>query len=295
MNTRIFLIATTLLLALWCTRSALAAAAGAQPQVPPALQNVGFDQHLNEQVPLDLQFKDENANDVQLGDYFGQKPVILVLAYYRCPMLCTLVLNGVVSAMREMPFTLGKEYNVVTVSFDPRETPDLAAVKRKNYLASYGVPGTGEGWHFLTGKPEAIRKLTSAVGFRYLYDARQDQYIHTSGILILTPQGKISRYFYGIQFPARDVRLALVEASAGKIGSPTDQILLYCFHFDPQTGKYSANILSLVRMLGVASLAATVGLVWVLWWRGKRRSSPPKQAALADGEGRLPSQPGGVT
>ena len=149
---------------------------------------------------------------MKLGDYFGKKPVILVLAYYRCPMLCTLVLNGLVQGMRDMPFTVGKEFNVVTVSFDPRETPDLAAAKKKTYIASYGRPGAAEGWHFLTGKPEAIEKLTSAVGFRYVYDAKHDQYIHTSGIMILTPQGKISRYFYGIQFPGRDLRLGLVES-----------------------------------------------------------------------------------
>ena len=168
-----------------------------------------------------------------------------------------------------MPFTLGKEYNVVTVSFDPRETPRLAAAKKKTYLASYGRPGAAEGWHFLTGKAPAIEKLTAAVGFRYVYDAKQDQYIHTSGIMILTPRGKISRYFYGIQFPQRDLRLGLVEASADKIGSPTDQVLLYCFHYDPAAGKYTANILSFVRAGGVLTVVAVVGMVWFLLRRGR--------------------------
>ncbi len=245
------------------------ASPGAQGPLPPVLRRVGFDQRLNEQVPLDLEFRDEAGKAVKLGDYFGKRPVILVLAYYRCPMLCTLVLNGLAQGLRAMPFTLGKEYNVVTVSFDPRETPALAAAKKKTYLASYGRPGAAEGWHFLTGKAPAIEKLTAAVGFRYVYDAKQDQYLHTSGIMILTPRGKISRYFYGIQFPQRDLRQGLVEASAEKIGSPTDQVLLYCFHYDPAAGKYTANILSFVRAGGVLTVVAVVGMVWFLLRRGR--------------------------
>ena len=191
------------------TLCVLGAAAVACPASPAKagnadlLKKVGFDQRLNEQVPLDLEFTDDAGKAVRLRDYFGEKPVILVLAYYKCPMLCTLVLNGLTQALRETPFTIGKEFNVVTVSFNPRETPNLAAAKKKTYLKSYGRPGAADGWHFLTGKEEAIEKLTKAVGFRYLYDAKQDQYIHTSGIVILTPKGKISRYFYGISYPAR--------------------------------------------------------------------------------------------
>ena len=234
---------------------------------------MGFDQRLNEQVPLDLKFTDETGDAVKLGDYFGNKPVILVMAYYRCPMLCTLVLNGLVQGMRDMPFTPGTDFNVVTVSFDPRETPELAAAKKKNYIANYGRPGAAEGWHFLTGKPDAIEKLTRAVGFRYVYDAKQDQYIHTSGIMILTPQGKISRYFYGIEFPGRDLRLGLVEASANKIGSPTDQVLLYCFHYDPATGKYSASILNFVRAGGALTVLALAGMVWFLCRRRPRAAA----------------------
>jgi protein SCO1/2 len=259
-------------------------------QVPDILRRVGFDQRLNEQVPLDLKFTDETGNAVKLGDYFGKRPVVLVLAYSRCPMLCTLVLNGLVQGMRNMPFTVGREFNVVTVSFDPRETPDLAAAKKKTYIASYGRPGAAEGWHFLTGKPEAIKKLTGAVGFRYVYDAGQDQYVHTSGIMVLTPQGKISRYFYGIQFPSRDLRLGLVEASANKIGSPTDQVLLYCFHYDPAAGKYSARILNLVRAGGVLTVIAVGGMVWFLWRWGPGKIArltriPPHPSPLPEGEG----------
>jgi protein SCO1/2 len=253
----------------------------ADSQFPPELRNVGFDQRLNEQVPLDLEFTDDSGAVVKLGDYFGTKPVVLVLAYYRCPMLCTLVLNGVVQGMRDMPFTAGTEFNVLTVSFDPRETPDLAAAKKKTYIARYDRPSAAEGWHFLTGKPEAIEKLTKAVGFRYVYDAKQDQFIHTSGIMILTPHGKISRYFYGIQFPGRDLRLGLVEASANKIGSPADQVLLYCFHYDPAAGKYTASILNFVRTGGVLTMIALAGMVWFLQRGGRRKRSDLSTAGSA--------------
>lgn len=230
----------------------------------PDLQDVGFDQRLNQPLPLGLTFTDETGTPVKLGDYFTDRPVILVLAYYRCPMLCTLVLNGLTEAMNTMPLTLSKDYRVVTVSFDPRETWQLAAAKRKNYLARYGRPGGGEGWHFLTGKAESIAPLTKAAGFRYVYDAEKDQYLHASGIVVATPSGKISRYLYGIGFPSRDLRLALVEASENKIGSPVDQVLLYCFHYDPAAGKYTATVMNFVRAGGVLTFAAVVGLVWFL-------------------------------
>ena len=178
----------------------LLAAPAAAIDPPPALAKVGFDQHLDAQIPLDLTFADEQGRSVKLAEYFGQKPVILVLAYYRCPMLCTLVLNGLVQSLRELPFNVGREFNVLTVSFDPRETPALAAAKKKTYIASYGRPGAAAGWHFLTGQAEPIARLTAAAGFRYVYDAQADQYLHTSGIILLTPQGRVSRYFYDIHF-----------------------------------------------------------------------------------------------
>ena len=194
---------------------------GAERQMPDILRNVGFDQRLNAQVPLDLQFTDETGRVVKLGDYFAKKPVVMVLAYYRCSMLCTVVLNGLVQAMRNLPLTVGREFNVVTISFDPRETAALAAAKKKTYVGRYGRPGAAEGWHFLTGKPEAIKRLTAAVGFRYVYDAIEGQYIHTSGTMILTPQGKISRYFYGVQLP-RPRPAAGAAGSVGQQDRPAD-------------------------------------------------------------------------
>ncbi len=260
--------------------------AAARAEAPEVLRKVGFDQCLDGQVPLDAQFTDEAGKAVKLGDYFGEKPVILVLAYFRCPMLCTLVLNGLADAMKGMPFTAGKEFNVLTVSFDPRETPELAAAKKKNYLAKYGRPEAADGWHFLTGKKEAIDALTNAVGFRYVYDAKEDQFIHTSGIMVLTPSGKISRYYYGISFPARDLRLGLIEASAHKIGTPTDQVLLYCFHYDPATGKYSMSVLNFVRAGGVATVVALAGMVWFLMrWEGRKRG----KRSAGDAAGQAPA------
>ncbi len=236
------------------------------------MQNVGFDQRLDAQVPLDLTFKDEAGTDVRLGDYFNNKPVILVLAYYRCPMLCTLVLNGLVQGMLDMNFNAGREFNVVTVSFDPRETPDLAAEKKATYLTRYGRPGASAGWHFLTGKEDAIHQLTQAVGFRYTYDAAADQFAHATGIVVLTPAGRISRYFYDVRFSGRDLRLALVEASANKIGSPIDQVLLFCFHYDPTIGRYGVAIMNLVRAGGVLTMVVLGGLfVFLLRHQHRKR------------------------
>ncbi len=229
---------------------AMLADQAAGKDLPEVYRKVGFDQRLNEQVPLDLEFVDETGTTVKLGDYFGKKPVILVLAYYRCERLCTKVLNELAQSMKRLPFEVGKEFNVVTVSFDPRETPDLAARKKEAYMAAYGRPGAAAGWHFLTGKQPSIDKLTDAVGFHYVYDAKEDQFIHTSAIIVLTPGGKISRYFYDVRYAPRDLRLGLVEASAEKIGSPVDVVLLYCSHYDPQTGKYTASILNFVARAG---------------------------------------------
>jgi protein SCO1/2 len=249
----------------------------ADSALPPILRQVGFDQRLNEQVPLDLIFRDETGRAVKLGDYFTSKPVILVLAYYRCPMLCTEVLNGLVRTLLDVPFAMGKDYEVVTVSFDPRETPEMAAAKKRTYLERYGRPEAGQGWHFLTGEEDSIEKLTKAVGFRYTYDPINDQFAHASGILLLTPQGKISRYFFDINYSPRDVRLGLVEASANKIGSPVDQVLLFCFHYDPAQGKYGAAIMNFVRLGGVATLLGVGTLLGVLWRQERReRKLVPK-------------------
>jgi protein SCO1 len=245
--------------------------AWSQSALPPQLKNVGFDQRLDEQVPLDLHFKDETGRDVKLGDYFHGKPVILVLAYYRCPMLCTMVLNGLVQGMLEMNFNVGREFEVVTVSFDPREKPPLAAEKKAMYLTRYGRPGAAEGWHFLTGEEDAIQKLTQAVGFRYRYDPASDQFAHATGIMVLTPEGKISRYFYDVRYSGRDLRLALVEASANKIGSPVDQVLLFCFHYDPTAGKYGVAIMNFVRLGGVFTVIGLFAMFAFLRRGEKRR------------------------
>jgi protein SCO1/2 len=240
--------------------------------LPPVLREVRFDQRLNEQVPLDVTFQDETGQSVKLREYFGSKPVILVLAYYRCPQLCTRVLNGLVRALMEISFDVGKEFNVLTVSFDPREKPDLAAAKKKTYLERYARTGAEQGWHFLTGEEASIKRLTEAVGFHYTYDAKHDVFAHASGIMVLTPAGKISRYFYDISYSPRDLRLGLVEASANQIASPTDQILLFCFHYDPMEGKYGPTILNFVRAGGVLTVLALGTFFGVMVRQERRRS-----------------------
>lgn len=237
---------------------------------PAQLRDVGIDQRLNEQVPLDLTFRDETGKTVQLRQYFNDKPVVLILAYYECPMLCTMVLNGALRAFRALSFDVGDEFQVITVSFDPKETPELAAKKKKSYMEAYGRAGAADGWHFLTGDEPAIKALTQAVGFRYKYDPETEQFAHASGIMVLTPQGRLARYFYGIDYGPSDVRLGLVEASEGKIGSPVDAVLLYCFHYDPKTGKYGAVIMNIVRVAGVSTLVI-LGTFMIVMFRRDRR------------------------
>jgi protein SCO1/2 len=248
-----------------------ASRAGAQEKLPPLLRGVGIEQRLNEQAPLELRFRDEAGQAVRFGDLFQDKPVVLVLAYYRCPRLCNEVLNGLVDGLRGVPLNAGEKFNVVVVSFDPRDTPDLADAKKRNYVESYGRPDAEHGWHFLTGEQSAIDRLTEAMGFYYNHDPKSDQFAHASGIMVLTPKGKIARYFFGIKFSPRDLRLGLVEASEGKVGSPVDQLLLFCFHYDPTTGQYALTVLNLVRLAGVLTLLA-LGLFLVVMWRRERRS-----------------------
>lgn len=242
---------------------ALLAARPVAAEVPRGLEDVGIDQRLNEKVPLDLHFRDETGSDVRLGSYFGDKPVILALVYYQCPMLCTLVLNGLVSSLRALSLDAGKDFQVVVVSFDPTETPDLAAAKKATYLEEYRREGAEKGWHFLTGDEKAIRRLTQAVGFRYHYDPTIDQFAHATAITVLTPRGVIARYFYGVEYAPRDVRLGLVEAAHETIGSPVDQLLLFCFHYDVTTGRYSAAVLNLIRLGGVITLLALGGFIFL--------------------------------
>jgi len=243
------LVALCVFVSLWFIPSALA-----QSTLPPMLKGVALNQKLNAQLPLDLELKDETGHAVHLGDYFGKKPVILTLVYYQCPMLCTYVLNGLVSSLRVLSFDVGKEFEIVTVSFDSRETASLAAAKKTHYLKEYNRPEAVNGWHFLTADQQAIDRLTRTVGFLYKYDPKQDQFAHASGIMVVTPQGRLARYFYGVEYPPRDLRLALVEASENKIGSLADQVLLFCFHYDPATGKYGAYALNLVRLGGIVTV-----------------------------------------
>jgi protein SCO1/2 len=235
------------------------------------LGNVGIEQRLNEQVSLDLMFQDEAGRAVRLGDYFDGKPVILALAYYKCSMLCPLRLDGLVSSLRALPFNVGAQFTVITVSIDPRETAPLAAAQKKMLLRNYARPGADQGWHFLTGDEAAITRLADAVGFRYTYDAGRDEYAHASGITVLTPQGRVSSYLYGIELPPKDLRLALVEASANRIGSLVDQVLLLCYHYDPATGRYSAMAMNVVRLGGVLTVLALGAFVGTMWRRDFRR------------------------
>ena len=231
---------------------------------PEALQNVGFDQKLNEQVPLDLAFRDEDGRAVKLGEYFGKRPVILMFMYYECPNLCPLALDGLIRNLKPLSFRVGKEFNVLTVSIDPSEGPQIAAAKKHEYLPRYGRAGTEDGWHFLTGEAVSIKQLTEAVGFRYAYDAEKDQYAHASGIIVLTAQGRISRYFYGIEYAPKDLRLGLVEASAGKIGSPVDRLLLFCYQYDPATGRYTLIIMNALRLAGLATVLGLSAFVLIM-------------------------------
>jgi len=250
---------------------------GARPEsgpvstgLPKALKNVGIDQKLNEQVPLDAVFKDEQAREVRLGQFFKGKPVVLSLVYYSCPMLCTQVLNGELGAFRSVSFNIGEQFEVVTVSFDARETPQLASAKKQTYIKGYNRPSGEAGWHFLTGDEANIKRLTEAVGFRYAWDEQTKQFAHASGIMLLTPEGRLARYFYGIDYPPKDLRLALVEASQDKIGTPVDALMLYCYHYDPSTGKYGVVVMNVMRIAGVITIISIVGLLFLLRRIGKR-------------------------
>jgi len=259
-----------------------AAAAREQAPTPRATSDVApglfgkvkFDQNLDAQLPLDVPLRDERGRSVALGDFFGRRPVIVNLVYYECPMLCNEVLNSLLRTMNALAFDVGKEFDVVTVSIDPSETPELAARKKAAYLGRYGRAGADRGWHFLTGDEASIRRLARVVGFNYVYDDQSKQYAHPAGIAIATPRGKIARYFFGISYPARDLRLGLVEAGAGKIGSPMDQVLLMCFHYDPRTGKYNVAIMNVIRLLGCLTLASLGTFLFVMFRRDLRKPVP---------------------
>jgi protein SCO1 len=241
-------------------------------QMPGVLADVGFDQRLNEQLPLDATFFDEDRQTVPLGKYFGTRPVVLAFAYYECPMLCTQILNGLTSSLRVLTESVGREFDVVVISFDPRETPILAAAKKKSYVDRYGRPESEHGWHFLTGDEASIRRVTDAAGFRYAWDAKTLQYAHASGIIVTTPDGRLSRYFFGIEYAPRDVKFALIESSAGRIGSAIDRLLLYCYHYNPETASYALVAMNTVRVGGAVTLVALIGFVAIALKKEQRRA-----------------------
>ncbi len=252
-------------------------ATSAQPASlrPPVLKDVGIDQLLNSQVPPDLRFTDENGRSVRLSDYYGDKPIVLSLVYYDCPQLCTQVLTGLLGALKTLPMSPGREFVSLTVSFDPREKSDLAAAKKREYLERLNKPGASDGWHFLTGEESQIQALTRSVGFRYVWDPVSKQFAHASGIMILTPQGKVSRYLYGIEYAPRDLRFGLLEASDGKIGSLADQIILYCYQYDPTRGTYGLVLMRVLRIFAGLTLVSIVGLILFLRYKVRQ-----KEAAL---------------
>jgi len=244
--------------------------AAADPTQDQIAARAGLDQKLNAQVPLQARFRDEHGRTVELGNFFGSKPVILALAYYECPNLCTLVLNGILQTAQDLRLNAGTDYEIVVVSFDPREQPALAAAKKQTYVERYGRPGTDNGWHFLTGNSQSIAELADAVGYRFAYDKATRQFAHPSTMILVTPQGKVARYFPGIEYPPRDVRLALIEASQNQIGSLADRVFLLCFHYNPQTGRYALLITRTMQVAGIGT-ALAVGAYIALNVRRERR------------------------
>jgi protein SCO1/2 len=266
------------LLALALLAAPLSALAQTPDNVRPTiLRDIGFDQRLGETVPLDLPFRDETGKAVRLGDYFaGGKPVVLNLVYYDCPMLCTVTLSGMASALKEMSFDAGKEFEVVTISFDSREGPEQAAAKKREFMARYKRPHAEKGWHFLTGEPPSINRITKAVGFRYTWDQATGQFAHPAGTVVLTSSGRIARYMFGVEYAPRDLRLAVVEASANRIGSPVDAILLACYTYDPAAGRYSASIMKIIRLFALATVAALATFVVTNLRRERKVPGPPQ-------------------
>ena len=240
-------------------------------QMPQPLEGVGFDQNLGAPLPLDARFVDDHGRPVALGDYFDGRPVLLALVYYECPMLCNLVTAGVVSSLKAVKHTVGEEFDVVVVSIDPEETPAMAAQAKERAVARYARDGSAPGWHFLTGDQSEITRLADAVGFRYAYDEETDEYAHASGIVLATPDGHAGRYLFGTEYAPRDVQLGLVEASQGGIGSAVDQVMLFCYKYDPQLGRYSAAVFKLVRLGGVLTLLLLGGTIFVYLRRERRR------------------------
>ena len=241
--------------------------------MPAPLREIGFDQNLDKHVPLDTPFTDESGHAVKLGDYFGRRPVVMVFAYYDCPMLCTMVINGLASALDVLSLDPGRDFEIVTVSFDPRDTPATAAAKKAAYIARYKKPGAAAAWHFLTGDQSSIDRLTKAAGFRYVWDKETKQFAHPTGVIVLTSDGRLARYLFGIEYAPRDLRYAIVEASNGKVGSAVDSLLLYCYHYDPTTGRYGVVIMRVIRAAAVATVLALGAFIVVMVRSEKRRTA----------------------
>jgi protein SCO1/2 len=242
--------------------------------LPKVLQEVGITQQLGSELPLDAEFKDENGNPVRLGEYFGKgKPVILALVYYECPMLCNQVLNGLTGSLKGISFDAGKEFDVVAISFDARENdkPGLARNKKEGYLARYERPGSENGWHFLTGSQSSIDAVTKAVGFGYVYDEKTNQFAHASAVMMTTPDGKMSRYYYGIDYEPRQLKFGIMDSAQSKVGNPVEQLLLYCYHYDPSNGKYGLSVLRVIRIAGIATILGMIGMMLILWRKNKKR------------------------
>ncbi|HEX3377807.1 MAG TPA: SCO family protein [Candidatus Acidoferrales bacterium] len=256
-------------------------AAAQQSTTPAILQKVGIQQNLNAQIPPDLEFRDESGKTVRIGDYFGKRPIVLSLVYFDCPALCTEVLNGQLRTMNAISLNLGSDFEAVTVSFEPKDTPSLAKAKRDVYIGQYGRPGAADHWHFLTGEQKSIDALTNVAGFQYAYDPEIKQYAHAAAIMVLTPEGRIDRYFYGVIYPARDFRLGLVEASQGKIGSITDHALLYCYQYDPMTGKYGVVIINVLRIAGGLTVLVLGLFMTIMFLRERKRPAGIPPAADA--------------
>jgi len=257
---------------LFCALAACPAFAQLAGPAPPEMEGVGVTEHPDVQLPLDLAFKDEDGRTVTLADYFkGDRPVILTLNYYRCPMLCTLQLNGLIDGLKRMPWTPGEQFRIVTVSIDPLETPQLARLKKQSYMKDYGRPAAAGGWHFLTGQEANIRKLADTVGFAYRYDKTSDQYVHAAALFVCTPDGRVSRYLYGVMYDPQTLRLSLVEAGEGKVGSTRDRVLLFCFHYDAAKGRYGPTAFTIMRIGGALTAIAVAGMLLVFWRREARR------------------------
>ncbi len=277
----VFLMAMAMAMAMMVCGSATAQQ---QPTVTAdVLKRVGIDQRFDAQLPLDLTFRDQTGREVRLGQYFdGDKPVVLSLVYFQCPMLCTLTMDGLIRSLRTLELDAGADFTALTVSFDPGEGPELARAARETALARYGRPGAEQGWHFLTGQPAAIRELTETVGFRYTFDESTGQFAHAAALIVLTPGGRISRYFFGVEYPPRDFQFGLIDASGGNIGTATDHVLMLCFQYDPTTGKYGLAIMSLLRAAGLLTLLVMGGgIAWMLRRDGKRHRASP---ALPSGD-----------